>query len=83
MEVAGDELIFRLHYVGNLLPQDLLQWLNSSREESTLQANFITTSGIRFLIVKKILQLHGSSLKVYTDNNRGNLFTFSIPIYNQ
>jgi K+-sensing histidine kinase KdpD len=83
MEVVNNELIFKLHYIGNLLQQDLLQWLNNSREESTLQANFITTSGIRFLIVKKILQLHGSSLKAFTDNNTGNIFTFSVPIYNQ
>jgi signal transduction histidine kinase len=83
MEVVNNELIFKLRYIGNLLQQDLLQWLNNSREESTLQANFITTSGIRFLIVKKILQLHGSSLKAFTDNNTGNIFTFSVPIYNQ
>ncbi len=82
MEVADNELRFKLQYTGNLLPQELLQWLNNSREESTLQANFITTSGIRFLIAKKILQLHGSSLKAYTDNNTSNIFTFSIPIYN-
>ncbi len=82
MEVADTELIFKLQYKGSLLPQDLLQWLNNSKEESTLQADFFTTSGIRFLILKKILQLHGSSLKSYIDNNTGNIFTFGMPIYN-
>jgi signal transduction histidine kinase len=83
MEVAGNNLIFKLQYKGSLLPQNMLQWLNNSREESTLQADFFTPSGIRFLIVKKILQLHKSSLKAYTDNDRGNVFIFDMPVYNQ
>lgn len=82
MEAGDNELIFKLQYKGNPLPPDLLQWLNDPREESTLQANFFTTSGIRFLIVKKILQLHHSSLKAYADNNAGNIFTFGMPVYN-
>lgn len=83
MEVAGNNLIFKLQYKGSLLPQNMLQWLNNSREESTLQADFFTPSGIRFLIVKKILQLHRSSLKAYTDNDRCNVFVFDMPVYNQ
>ncbi len=82
MKVADNDLIFKLKYNGNLLPQELLHWLNNSSEESTLHANFFTTSGIRFLIVKKILQLHGSSLKASADN-KGNIFSFGVPIYNQ
>ncbi len=83
IEVTGNDLIFKLQYKGSLLPQNMLQWLNNSREESTLQADFFTPSGIRFLIVKKILQLHRSSLKAYTDNDRSNVFIFDMPVYNQ
>ncbi len=83
LEVAGNDMIFKLQYKGSLLPHDLLEWLNNPREESTLQADFFTPSGIRFLIVKKILQLHKSSLKAYTDNDTGNVFIFAMPVYNQ
>ncbi|MEJ7685418.1 MAG: hypothetical protein WKG06_47770 [Segetibacter sp.] len=42
LEVADNNLILSYNIKGSLLPQDLVQWLNDTREESTLQADFYT-----------------------------------------
>lgn len=79
--VENDQLFFKIQNTASPLPVDLLKWINDSKE-SMPTANWSSRSGVGLLIVKKILQLHGSSLKAYTDSNTGNIFTFGMPIYN-
>ncbi|MEJ7680998.1 MAG: HAMP domain-containing sensor histidine kinase [Segetibacter sp.] len=80
--VENNKLFFKIHNTGSPLPNDLLEWINKSEEESKLTADWSSRSGVGLLIVKKILQLHDSSLQAHTDNT-GNTFTFGMPIYNQ
>ena len=81
--LENDELFFKIQNSGNPLPSDLLEWINNFEEDNPLTANWSSRSGIGLLIVKKILQLHGSFLKAYADSGTGNVFTFSLPVYNQ
>jgi signal transduction histidine kinase len=83
LSIENEELILKIQNTGRPMPEDLLKWINNSKEENRLTADWSSTSGIGLLIVKKILQLHGSYLKAYTDNNTGNIFTFGMPIYKQ
>lgn len=82
LAVDKNTLIFRIQNTGSPLPHELLQWINNSKEENILDANWSSRSGIGFRIIKKILQLHNSTLIAYTENDSGNIFTFSLPIYN-
>jgi len=81
--VESKELIFKIQNTGPSLSEDLLAWINNPEEEGLLTTDWSSSSGVGLLIVKKILQLHGSSLKAITDNNTGNIFSFSMPVYNQ
>lgn len=80
--VEGNQLIFRIQNTGSPLADDLLEWINSVKEDSTLTARWSSRSGVGLLIVKKMLQLHASSLHAYTDSIAGNTFEFSMPVYN-
>jgi signal transduction histidine kinase len=81
--VENNQLVLKIQNTGDPLPDNLLEWINNSKDESTLSAKWSSRSGVGLLIVKKILQLHESSLKAYTDNTDGNTFTFGMPVYNQ
>lgn len=76
------ELIFEIQNTGSPLSEELIEWINNPEEETILGTNWSSGSGVGLLIVKKILQLHNSSLKVLKGNNIGNSFVFSLPIYN-
>lgn len=82
LAVENKELMLKIQNTGLPLSADLLEWINNAEQERILTADWSSSSGIGLLIVKKILQLHDSSLKASADNNAGNIFTFSIPIYN-
>jgi len=78
--VDNKDLIFQIENTGNLLPEDLLQWINDYRDEGNLLNNRPAKLGLGLLIVQKILHMHGSSLKAYTQNNASNVFSFRLPI---
>jgi hypothetical protein len=40
-------------------------------------------SGLGLAVTKKILKLHGSSIKVKSDQNAGTAFTFELPVYSE
>lgn len=82
LAVENKQLILKIQNTGRPLSEDLLEWINDSKEERILTTDWSSSSGVGLLIVKKILQLHCSSLKAFTDNNIGNFFIFSLPIYN-
>jgi signal transduction histidine kinase len=82
MEVDSADLRFKVVNPGTALPDDLLTWINNADNESELPTNWSSRSGVGLLIVKKILHLHGSFLHAYTQKETGNVFTFSLPVFN-
>jgi signal transduction histidine kinase len=79
--VEEGDIIFKLENTGDALPDDLVQWINHNKDESTLSYKRPAKLGLGLLIVQKILLLHNSTLKTYRDNNT-NVFLFRLPIYN-
>lgn len=80
--VENEKLIFEVNNTGQPLGDNLLYWINDLNGANLVNDNWSSGSGVGLLIVKKILQLHHSSLKAFTSAVSGNTFTFSIPIYN-
>ncbi len=80
MAVENDELIFRLQNDGPPLPLDLQTWINFYKEEDSLSDSRPQKLGLGLLIVQKILGLHHTSLKAYTQDDK-NVFTFKLPVY--
>jgi signal transduction histidine kinase len=39
------------------------------------------STGLGLIIVKKILELHGSNLEIESSEDKGSMFSFSLPIY--
>ncbi len=78
--VEGNDLVFTVQNDGPPLPVDLLQWINDSKEGDTLLEKRPLKLGLGLVIVQKILHLHHTTLKAYTQNNR-NVFTFRIPVH--
>lgn len=81
MIVEEGDIIFKIENTGDALPDDLVQWINHNKDESTLSAKRPAKLGLGLLIVQKILLLHNSTLKTYRSNNT-NVFLFRLPIYN-
>ena len=81
LEVKNNNLIFKIENTGSPLAEDLLQWINNPENEYRQHLDK-PGSGLGLSIAKKILYLHYSSLQAYSTNNSGNIFTFSIEIYN-
>jgi len=78
--VDNKDLIFQIENTGDLLPEDLLQWINDYKGDGNLFNNRPAKLGLGLLIVQKILHMHGSSLKAYTQNNSSNIFSFRMAI---
>ncbi len=81
LSVENKDLIFSITNTGNPLPEELLDWINSTEKKHREHANRPLKTGLGLIILKKILELHGSDLKVEVQNNIGNIFSFSMPIY--
>lgn len=79
--VENKKLVFEINNTGKPLQDTLLKWVNTSNEANVPINNWSSGAGVGLLIVKKILQLHHSSLNAFVDNS-GNTFTFSLPLYN-
>lgn len=82
LTVEGNELNFAIKNTGDALPEDLVYWINNFKGKANLFVNRPAKLGLGLLIVQKALHMHGSSLKAYTMPAGGNIFTFSLPIYN-
>jgi signal transduction histidine kinase len=82
LEPDEQKLTFSIANTGNPLPDDLLQWINSPVDNSSLMNRRPAKLGLGLMIVKKILLLHDSSLEAYTHEGSRNIFVFSLPIYN-
>ena len=82
LEVENNYLIFKLTNTGTALPKELLDWINASEKQHGSYDNRPSKSGLGLMIVKRILYLHGSSLRAYTINDAENVFTFSLPVQN-
>lgn len=80
MMVDNDTLVFKIENEGPVLPVDLLTWINDYKEGDALLDRRPQKLGLGLIIVQKILHLHGTTLKAYT--NGSNVFTFSLPVYN-
>ena len=74
------DLVFQIENTGTPIPGDLFQWINDFRDEGNLLNNRPAKSGLGLLIVQKILHMHGSSLKAYTQNKASNIFSFRLAI---
>ena len=82
LQVENNNLIFNVENTGDLLSEELIDWINSEEAKDAESATKPARSGLGLVIVKKILHLHGSVLKAHHVNNSGNIFSFSIPISN-
>lgn len=82
LRVENNDLIFNVENTGDLLSEELINWINSKEAKDAESANKPARSGLGLVIVKKILRLHGSVLKAYHVNDSGNIFSFSLPISN-
>jgi signal transduction histidine kinase len=82
LEPDEQKLTFSIANTGSPLPDDLLQWINSPADDSSLINKRPAKLGLGLLIVQKILFLHNSSLEAYTHEGSRNIFIFSLPIYN-
>jgi signal transduction histidine kinase len=77
----ANHLVFSIANTGNPMPDDLIQWINTFKEDNTLLGKRPAKLGLGLLIVQKILLLHDSSLEAYTQEGTRNIFTFPIPVY--
>lgn len=77
----NQNLIFSIANTGSPLPEDLLQWINNVRKDSSLLNKRPAKLGLGLLIVQKILLLHNSGLEAYTHEGSRNIFVFPMPIY--
>ncbi len=82
LSVEDNKLIFTIQNSGMPLPADLLEWINIPVNNDAQNINLPGKSGLGLAIVKKILYLHDTSLKAWSQNNL-NTFTFSMAIYNR
>ncbi len=82
LRVENNNLIFDVENTGDLLSEELINWINSEEAKDAESANKPARSGLGLVIVKKILRLHGSVLKAHHVNDSGNIFSFSLPISN-
>ena len=80
IEVLDKELFFSIENEGNPLTPNLISWINASEAGSVQYADRPTKHGLGLVIVKRILRLHHTSLAA-TVNNNGNIFSFSLPVY--
>ncbi|MEJ7768508.1 MAG: HAMP domain-containing sensor histidine kinase [Chitinophagaceae bacterium] len=76
----NENLIFSVANTGSPLPQDLLQWINSFKENHGLLGKRPAKLGLGLLIVQKILLLHDSSLEAYIPEGSRNIFNFPLPV---
>ena len=67
---------------GKPMSQALLNWINSSEKVNALQSQSKPHTGLGLMIVKRILELHNSKLVADTNTRVGNLFSFTLPVYN-
>jgi signal transduction histidine kinase len=77
----ANHLVFSIANTGNPMPDDLIQWINTFKEDNSLLRKRPAKLGLGLLIVQKILLLHDSSLEAYTQEGTRNIFTFPIPVY--
>ena len=77
--VEGSDLVFEIQNEGSPLPADILHWINDFKEGDALLEKRPLKLGLGLVIVQKILLLHHTFLKAYTQDNR-NVFTFRIPV---
>ncbi len=82
LEAEGKELVFQITNTGDPLAPELVDWINNSRSGETLLSSRPPGAGLGFIIVQKILHLHGSTLKAATDKGL-NKFSFRLPVYMQ
>ncbi|MDQ6762322.1 MAG: HAMP domain-containing histidine kinase [Bacteroidota bacterium] len=79
LSVEDNSLAFHIENTGEPLSQELITWINSPTvdDERTTKPS---RSGLGLVIVKKILYLHGSQLRVNVTDNATNIFSFSLPV---
>jgi signal transduction histidine kinase len=77
----ANNLVFSIANTGSPMPDDLLQWINTFKDDNSLLGKRPAKLGLGLLIVQKILLLHDSSLEAYTHEGSRNIFTFPIPVY--
>ncbi|MEO6221566.1 MAG: HAMP domain-containing sensor histidine kinase [Ginsengibacter sp.] len=82
LQVENNNLIFNIENTGNPLSEELIHWINDKEVKDTDRTSKPSRSGLGLIIVKKILHLHNSDLKVQVTNNPSNIFSFSLPMFN-
>ncbi len=80
--LENNNLVVSIANTGTPLPGDLLQWINTLKDDDSLISRRPPKLGLGLLIVQKILLLHNSSLKAYTHGGSNNIFTFPMPVCN-
>ncbi|MEJ7767661.1 MAG: HAMP domain-containing sensor histidine kinase [Chitinophagaceae bacterium] len=78
----ANNLVFSIANTGRPMPEDLIQWINTFKDDNSLLGKRPGKLGLGLLIVQKILLLHNSSLAAYTHEGTCNVFTFPLPVYN-
>jgi signal transduction histidine kinase len=79
LERTDEELVFIIENEGPPLPDDLIQWLNTPEENTTVKKPSKSTIGLS--IVKRILYLHQYAFNVKKERGYGNRFSFHMMIY--
>ncbi len=79
IEVLNDQLVFTISNTGSILKPGMVEWINFTEKENNSYDTRPSKSGLGLMIVKRILLLHTSSLRVRVNENQ-NIFSFSLPI---
>lgn len=81
LSVDKNDLTCKIQNTGNPLSPELMDWINDTGKNSAVHLEKPTKSGLGLTIIKKILHLHGSVLRVDIANDSAIIFSFSLPIY--
>lgn len=81
VKAVNNEVAFSIKNNGPAVPDDLLQWINDYKGDVSLGER-PQKPGLGLVIIQKILHLHHTYLKAFTQNG-SNVFVFSMPVYNQ
>lgn len=82
LQVESTNLVFTVENTGNSLSNELMAWINNPKEKQVENAIKPAKSGLGLIIIKKILDLHGSRLSAHVTKSSTNIFSFSLPLFN-
>ncbi len=80
MAVDSSRASLRIENSGKPLSPDLLQWVNHVGDEIPSAAKRPHKSGLGLMIVERVLRLHHTSLRAFTESGK-NVFCFDLPLH--